>query len=278
MNYPTTYLINLKRRPERLAKVLPHLIQHGLSPIVWEGVDGHKVPIPRGWPNPGAYGNNRSHVAVLADALEKGLTEVLVFEDDVFLVKDFGQKYQAFRNAVPHDWEALFLGGEVRSQVLNLGNGVCRAQAPWGVQRTHAYILRGDYIREMHNLWDTTPGLVDVVWGPKQAAKKVYLPSVWLAGQSGGQSDINGRTNPDKIWQFGRGAVAPCKTCNKIKAEAKRQVHPKQLTPEQVQQRERWLKNAEARNADRLRQFNEKYAARLERRERSRKLKENPPQ
>jgi hypothetical protein len=70
----------------------------------------------------------------------------------------------------------------------------------WNCQRTHAYAIRGPYLRDLYQKWVSSAGHCDHVMGPFQANYKVYAPDPFLAGQARSKSDINGQLNPAKFW------------------------------------------------------------------------------
>lgn len=197
---PNPVLINLKRRPDRLTAALAEFARIGVSPRVVTAVDGHALPLPDAWKaaGAGAYGCSLSHRRVLEDAIAAGQTEIAVFEDDVTFVPDFAERFAEFMEKVPSDWDMIFLGGQHMQQPDDLDNGVLLCNQ---VHRTHAYIVRGECLKELYGLWAAVPGHVDHVWGKHQRSWNVYAPSTWLCGQSASKSDINGRELPERYWQ-----------------------------------------------------------------------------
>ncbi len=67
-------------------------------------------------------------------------------------------------------------------------------------QRTHAYAIRGRFLRDLYGRWISTKGHCDHIMGPFQRSYFVYAPDPFLAGQGRTKSDINGRINPAKFW------------------------------------------------------------------------------
>ncbi len=205
-------LINLKRRPDRLAKALDAL-KNCRWPFQWPeifpAIDGSVVPCPSTWKSGGgAWGCMKSHQAILERAISDGVSNVLVLEDDLCFIDDFTTKVQHFLSLVPDDWDQLMLGG----QHINLGvsptlvkPGVLRCA---DCERTHCYAVRGEYMERLYLAW-TRGGKFDAsmhcdwIMGrdPKlQRAHKVYAPDPFLVGQDRNQSDINGRHQPRKLW------------------------------------------------------------------------------
>jgi len=198
---PPVYLINLNRRPDRLATATAKLDRAGVPFTRWPAVDGSKAA-PRGYPGgAGAYGCLQSHTRLLAHCLDAGQGAVMVFEDDVTLCDNFLDRLADLFAALPPDWDAVFLGGQWMSQPTGVGHGVLRVRHPKGIHRTHAYVARGGYLRTLYHLWARSRGHCDQIWGRHQRHANVYAPTRWLCGQTAGTSDISGRRNAAHWWQ-----------------------------------------------------------------------------
>lgn len=205
-------LINLKRRPDRLARMERALTECSWpfkKPQVFAAIDGDAVPSPNGWQSGGgAWGCMRSHQQILERAIMDGVANVLVIEDDVCFVENFRTKVENFLQDVPGNWDQLMLGG----QHINL-NGSPTLVRP-GIyrctdcERTHCYAVRGNYIRTLYQRWVSGGqynGEVHCDWimgrDPElQYSHNVYAPEHFLVGQEKGKSDINGGLQPRNFW------------------------------------------------------------------------------
>lgn len=209
-------VINLDRRRERFDKVLEHFKERDwpfIQPIRMRAIDGQRVPVPTHWcAGSGAWGCMSSHRRVLEDAIMDGCRSVLVMEDDIVLVDGFAEKVAAFLKHVPKDWGQLMLGGQgvnrdgALSQEI-VAEGVARVT---GVERTHCYAVRGEYMRALYSKWSSASGHCDHVMGPFQRAAgiPVYAPTTFLAGQGEGVSDICGREQDERFWDIGAKPIA----------------------------------------------------------------------
>lgn len=200
-------VVSLKRRPDRLAKFWDRLNTVGWPfkrPEVFEAIDGNLVPTPSGvggvnrWNSGGgAWGCMQSHRQILENCLMHQVSSVLVLEDDAWPIDDFPSKIEQFLKEVPEDWEGMMLGGQHFGHVPEVKSGILKCQ---NCQRTHAYVARGKYLRDLYALWHSYFGHCDHVMGPFQARYNVYSPSPFLIAQGINQSDITGRLEPRRLW------------------------------------------------------------------------------
>jgi hypothetical protein len=189
-------LINLRRRPDRLARVQVELHRcHWpfLPPCLFTAIDGQTGHVPADWQSgPGAWGCSQSHQAVLAKALADGVKNLLVLEDDVSFVDGFVDKTAAFLAAVPADWDQLVFGGTV-----DRGGGI------FG---THCYAIRPPFMGRLLARWQASHQHCDWVAAcdpAMQLAHKVFYPDPFLAAQLKGSSDVATAKHQPKLGALG---------------------------------------------------------------------------
>lgn len=207
-------VVNLDRRTDRLDRLHRHLAEIGWPfryPERFRAIDGRSVKPPAWWRvGAGAWGCHQSHVQIIEQALMDDLDSILILEDDVFFEPGLREKLGKFLNAVPDDWQQIYLGGQHlfqrRQPPVKVNEQVIR---PFNVNRTHAFALhrRGmpivyrwltDYVKHSEH----PRHHVDHRLGALHATGniKVYAPHRWLAGQFESHSNIKGRVMPSRFW------------------------------------------------------------------------------
>ena len=205
--FDQTWIINLKRRPDRLAQFWKEVEKTQWPfqrPQVFSAIEGNKVGVPKFWQTGGgSYGCMRSHLSLLERAIQDDVDSILVLEDDAIFMPDFAERVTTFLKNVPEDWQCLMLGGQhVNSTAFPVAPGVVRAGAGGGIQRTHCYALRGgEIMKALYRVWANAAVHCDWVMGPCTAKFNTYAPEPFLVGQSEGSSDISGGSNPPKFWR-----------------------------------------------------------------------------
>jgi hypothetical protein len=169
------------------------------QPEVFWGVDGSSLPVPDGWKyGGGTYGCMQSHRHILERCIQDGVESVLVLEDDLAFCQNFENEIVKFLMRVPEQWDQLMLGGQhIATPAETETPGIVRCL---NTQRTHAYAVRGQFMRDLYQRWVSSQGHCDHAMGPMQRDRMVYAPDPFIFGQEGGRSDISGAVNPVKFW------------------------------------------------------------------------------
>ena len=111
--FPEKVCINLDRRPERWAQASAQFALHQINPVRrFAALDGLMLEVPPGWDGSrGAYGCLQSHLAVVREARRRGLSSILILEDDVVFDSDFNLKFSRYIGQLPADWDMVLFGG-----------------------------------------------------------------------------------------------------------------------------------------------------------------------
>lgn len=200
--FDRVYLINLKRRTDRIARFKALQVEHGWhlpEPVIFEAIEGDRVGVPAYFSQGGgAWGCLRSHVTCLERCVMDEVGSVLMLEDDLVWHSDAWERLDKFMKTVPSDWDQLMLGGQmIGSQGPEVVEGVVKVR---NCQRTHAYVIRGKAMKSLLNTWYTCGVHIDWKMGEWQKGWNVYAPSEFVFGQGAGKSDISGRNNATQFW------------------------------------------------------------------------------
>ena len=130
------YVINLRRRQNKLAEIVQKLNGLNICAEIIEAVDGYKSPhideyetyknTPLGLGNahkneilekrkmiysPGVWGHLKSNRLILEDAIKKGYQRILILEDDAVFIKDFHREFAKFTEIISgKEWKFIYLG------------------------------------------------------------------------------------------------------------------------------------------------------------------------
>lgn len=168
-------------------------------------VDGLRDRTKPGWfkYGHGTWGCLQSHIRAMQSALRDGVGSLLIFEDDAVFCEDFAGRLREFSEAVPSDWDQVYLGGQhlqqVRQPPVTISRGIVKC---FNVNRTHAHAIRGpamsDNLKSLLTGRRSSP--VDHQLGKFHQHQNVYAPDPWLVAQAAGQSDITHDYLPPRAW------------------------------------------------------------------------------
>jgi GR25 family glycosyltransferase involved in LPS biosynthesis len=100
-----TFVVNLPRRVDRLANLVPELTQRGIDFTLIAAIEAAD----------GRVGISMTLAKLLKEAVEKNIDRFVVFEDDMYFVDDIKHIYEAVKE-LPQDFDMCFFG-------INLLNG-----------------------------------------------------------------------------------------------------------------------------------------------------------
>ena len=190
--FDAIYLINLKRRPDRLAEFSevngPRWPWQ--PPTIVDAIDGQTAARPDSWRDfpPAVWACAMSHLAVLGRAMDLAQQSVLILEDDAEFSPNFLRDWIQFRRSLSHrPWDALFLGWYGY-----------HAQIPaW--YGCHAYALSGRAIAATAAHWRRSVGHCDSTIWPALRGLEVYFAEPAIIGQCAGRSDLAGVNRPRRF-------------------------------------------------------------------------------
>jgi GR25 family glycosyltransferase involved in LPS biosynthesis len=159
-------------------------------------VDGTQLELPPGFPGPpGAYGCLLSHLAVVKQARENGMPDVLIFEDDAFFARGFDVRFSRYMGQVPGDWDLLFLGGNHSIEPLTISRNVVHVSS---TLTSHAYAIKNTAYDYFIRYNENFPNIFDINNTHLQKIFRCYCFRPNLVGQEQGLSDISSM----KAWRW----------------------------------------------------------------------------
>jgi GR25 family glycosyltransferase involved in LPS biosynthesis len=134
--FDNIYVINLRRRQNKLNDTLSILKKLNIRAEIIEAVDGYESPnideyhiyqsLPLGMSNahprelklnrkliysPGVWGHLKSNRLIISDAIAKCYKKILILEDDVIFINNFHKEFQKFTQLISNkNWKFLYLG------------------------------------------------------------------------------------------------------------------------------------------------------------------------
>jgi GR25 family glycosyltransferase involved in LPS biosynthesis len=189
--------INLNRRPDRWARARARFAVHGIAPVErFAAVDGFAVAVPEVWKGrEGAYGCLRSHLDAVASARDRGVGDLLIFEDDVEFASDLGSRFDRARAQLPDDWDILYFGGIHAERPRHVGDALARVSRTLS---TFAYAIRARAFDAFLGIDPMLPVPVDDQLTTLQGRLACYCIFPHAAWVEADHSDIQGRE--DNHW------------------------------------------------------------------------------
>ena len=173
-------VINLAKRPDRMAQIKEQLDAHKITFERFEAIDGQELGIT------GVAACALSHRAVIEKY--KDCQSLFIFEDDAELDPNFKQLWDVFIANLPDDWQMVYLGCN-KIDWQPIAKGVARLSA--GIS-THAYGAKQSVFDSMIDLSKRAEA-VDVSYMQLQVSVPTYVAVPTMVGQVPGFSDIEQR-------------------------------------------------------------------------------------
>jgi|TARA_R110002167_G_scaffold102250_2_gene265420 hypothetical protein len=173
-------------------------------------IRGDQLPPAKWWrAGNGAWGCLQTHVRIAQQAWLDGVANYIVFEDDIIFDSEFEQRLAEFMEALPENWDQIYLGGQHRAAPRHVCDEVYEAKR---INRTHCFALKRDTIPDFLNhvtdygdhIESGYPKHIDHRLEDAHKSRRwvTYTPSWWLVGQGENNSMVNGRQHPDKWWDY----------------------------------------------------------------------------
>lgn len=140
------FLINLEKRPERLAHSVAQLVNVGIEDVIHiPAVDGAalglKSPIER--LTPGMIGCYQTHRNIMKHCLDNNINSYVVFEDDIQFAPGIEHLSELAFSELPDDWEFVYLGSTNHKGCKELKRVNDFWVVPASVWGTECFMVRG---------------------------------------------------------------------------------------------------------------------------------------
>lgn len=188
------YCVNLTRRPDRWTEVQKEFERVGITDVErYVAIDGST----RDWSYlnshllSGELGLIETHINIIKEAIDKKYKSILIFEDDVVFVDEFN-KIDEYLNAVPSNWDMLYIGGNhsygrppepINDKVIKLNK----------TYTTHAIALNSTIFETVLLISELRKKQIDVYYADLHPTHNVYGFTPNLALQRIDFSDIQNR-------------------------------------------------------------------------------------
>lgn len=173
-------VINLAKRPDRMAQIKAQLDAHKITFERFEAIDGQELGIT------GVQACALSHRGVIEQYKDAG--NVFIFEDDAELNEDFEQLWDVFIANLPDDWQMVYLGCN-KIDWQPIAKGIARLSA--GIA-THAYGAKQSVFDSMIDASKRAEP-IDLSYMQLQVSVPTYVAVPSMVGQVPGFSDIEHR-------------------------------------------------------------------------------------
>lgn len=183
------YVINLKRRTDRLAHIKAECKKVGLEMVLVEAVDGKEVyPELEGKIMQGAYACYESHLKALKlirDSGENGL----ILEDDNCFVDNFLEEQSKRVCELPTKWDMYFLGGSLLwdNAIEDYSEHLKKAK---NVLCTQSYMININAVDGLIKHLEKRAFKVDVLYTEYQKTHNCFISYPELTWQLEGYSDL----------------------------------------------------------------------------------------
>jgi GR25 family glycosyltransferase involved in LPS biosynthesis len=187
-------VINLKEREDKHEYIINHLKSRNM---LYSFFMASKHENPK-------RGCLESHLAVIKNALQNNIKQLLILEDDCKFIGGFSSMYEP-----PKDWDMIYLGGTVHRVLEKKITGYAKVQC-W---TTHAYIINLENVELVQKILEIEhySDEVDRFYLEKIHPKfNVYMCDPMIAIQKEGYSDIENRdVSYDFMQQTLKGLMSP---------------------------------------------------------------------
>jgi GR25 family glycosyltransferase involved in LPS biosynthesis len=130
--FTKAYCINLDRRQDRWEKSIKLFEKFNINVERFSAFDGKTLKLS--YPHSSELGGTISHMNVLKTAKELNLPNVLIFEDDVILDDNIGDKFSNIISQIPSEWDMLYFGGNHEGGFSQVSENIVKINHTYALQ------------------------------------------------------------------------------------------------------------------------------------------------
>lgn len=115
-----------------------------------------------------------SHMAVIKQAKQGGLNNLLIFEDDCVFVSDFMSKMTVCVNELrDSQWDLFYMGGEPNVKCLPFSENLRLCPETGGIYGTHAYAINSSFYDRVLEFNPYTSVSIDILY--LHQSRRIYV-------------------------------------------------------------------------------------------------------
>lgn len=192
--FDKVYCINLEHREDRKNHILSECVKYDLGDLsFFNAINGHIIENPYKVSN-GNFGLILTNIEIIKDAKNNNYKNILILEDDCYFTSEV-LNIDTYFDALPDDWDMLYLGGNHNTHVGNLPPKKINEK----IVQLHS-TLTTHFVAINNNMYDVIlarlskfDNPIDVVYTGIQKLYNVYSTYKTIAKQLNGYSDIENR-------------------------------------------------------------------------------------
>ena len=193
-HFDKIYCVNLDKRTDRWEHASAQFKKYNIKVERVSAVEGNPDNLPCPSPflvkYPGAVGCSLSHYKILKEAKELGLSNILVFEDDILFKDDWEKIYTDNYKDIPEDWNMIYFSTNSMHKVITekISDRIFKA---YNCLTTHSYAIKSTLFDESMEHIIKLDQTVDGCYASHmQPSNNCYIFNPGICTQMNGFSDI----------------------------------------------------------------------------------------
>jgi GR25 family glycosyltransferase involved in LPS biosynthesis len=192
--FDKVYCINLEHREDRKNHILSECNKYELGDVsFFKAFNGNNFLNPYKISN-GCFGLILTNIEIIKEAKNNNYKNILILEDDCYFTREV-LNINTYFDALPDDWDMLYLGGNHNTHIGNSPPIVINEK----IVKLHS-TLTTHFVAINNHMYDVIlarlskfDNPIDVVYTGIQKLYNVYSTSKTIAKQLNGYSDIENR-------------------------------------------------------------------------------------